>query len=274
MFKITILGSWDTLWTPIVWCKCKTCTDKNLKSKRCRFGMLIEHEDTKILVDTNPDLKQQCLDNNFELKEIDHILLTHTHTDHTNWMWEFFYKRENPTILHYLKHSLIEKHLEYFRYLERENVLNFESFENEKSFSIKNIKITPIELDHWFPCSGFIIEVKNKKISIISDTSINIPEKSKKLIQNSDIVFADSFTENYEQIKETYNRCNITIPLDLKENWFHMTVEEVKKLQSEINAKRIYTIHMSSDVSCHDELVEKHETSDFIIGYDWLEIIC
>ena len=61
MSKITLLGSGDTLGTPLALCNCASCVDNNPKSKRTRFGLLIEHENKTILIDTNPDLKWQCL---------------------------------------------------------------------------------------------------------------------------------------------------------------------------------------------------------------------
>ncbi len=272
MTTITIIGSWDTLWTPIVWCKQEACLDNDPKSNRYRFGLLIEHENIKILVDTNPDLKWQCIDNNFKLKEIDYILLTHTHSDHINWMWEFFYRRKFPTVVYHLDNSLIEKHIDYFRYLEREWVLSFKSYKNNKSFLIWQIKITPIKLDHSFPCSGFVIEIENKKISIISDTSLNIPLKSKDLLNNSDILFADTFSENIEQIKNVYIDCNESVPKNLTKNWFHMTISDVKKLIKEIKSKKTYTVHMSRYMLPHNKLVSKYGESNFIIGYDGLKI--
>lgn len=272
MFKITIIGSWDTLWTPVVWCKQPSCLDNNPKSNRYRFGLLIEHKWTKILVDTNPDLKWQCIDNNFELRKIDHVLITHTHSDHINGMWEFFYRRENPTIVHHLSHPLTNRHIDYFGYLETEWVLSFRSYENYKKFSIWEINITPIELNHGFPCSWFIIEVEGKQISIVSDSSVNIPGKTKELIKDSDVLFIDSFTENMEQVTNVFTDCNSSIPNNLEENWFHMTIEQARLLSKELNIEKTYTVHMSRYVAPHEILVNKYESKDFIIGYDGLKI--
>ena len=69
--KCTILGSGDTLGTPIAGCSGPACLDP--KSKRYRFGLLLEFDGLKILIDPNPDLKWQCLNSGFELKDIDHI---------------------------------------------------------------------------------------------------------------------------------------------------------------------------------------------------------
>lgn len=71
MNKITLLGSGDTLGTPLAGCTDASCVDIDRKSKRFRFGMLLELGGKKMLIDTNPDLKWQCLEFGFELKDID-----------------------------------------------------------------------------------------------------------------------------------------------------------------------------------------------------------
>ena len=50
--KIILLWSWDTLWTPVVWCNCEVCKTE----KRTRFWIYINYEWKNILIDTNPDL--------------------------------------------------------------------------------------------------------------------------------------------------------------------------------------------------------------------------
>ncbi len=264
MNKITILGSGDTLGTPVA---------ADQKSKRFRFGLLMELNNKKILVDANPDLKWQCLELHFELKEIDAVLITHTHSDHVNGMGEFFYRRQNPIPTYYLDHPLTGKHIDYFRYLETEKVLNFVSFKNYIPFIIAdNIKVTAIELNHGFPCSGFIIESDGIKIGIASDTNLNLKKESLEALKNCDYLFADAFSEDMKQVENVYRECGISVP-NLKTEWFHMTIPEAQKLLKMTNSKRLYTVHMSRFVAPYQQLVDKYQTDKFIIGYDNREII-
>ena len=135
--KITVLGSGDTLGLPL--------SGISSPDKRFRFGLLIETEDKKILIDANPDLKWQCINSNFQLKDIDAILITHTHSDHVNGMGEFFYRRSSPIPTYFLNHPLIRKHIDYFHYLSDEQVLTFIPYENYQKFSLSNsIMVTPV----------------------------------------------------------------------------------------------------------------------------------
>jgi phosphoribosyl 1,2-cyclic phosphate phosphodiesterase len=270
--KITLLWSWDTLWTPVSGCVEEACIDNNRQSKRYRFWLLIEIEWMKILIDTNPDLKWQCIENKFELKDIVYIFITHSHSDHINWMWEFFYRRNIPTKVYYLDNSIIEKSINYFEYLESESILKFYKFNNFQDIKIWNLVITPIELNHGFPCSWFIIKYKNEKIGIISDTSINISKKSKNLLKNSTLLFIDCFSEDLEQVKKLYKDCNI-INYNLEKDWYHMTVTEAKTLCNELKIKKAISIHMSRYMSKHNILVEKYQRENFVIWYDGLSIV-
>ena len=78
--QITILGCGNSHGVPCINCNCFVCESDNIKNKRKRASIFIEHKDTKILIDTSPDLRQQCLENN--ITEIDAVIYTHDHSDH------------------------------------------------------------------------------------------------------------------------------------------------------------------------------------------------
>jgi phosphoribosyl 1,2-cyclic phosphate phosphodiesterase len=59
---------------------CRTCQSKDPHDKRLRCSALIETENTRILIDTGPDFRQQML--NLPFRKIDAVLLTHIHYDH------------------------------------------------------------------------------------------------------------------------------------------------------------------------------------------------
>lgn len=81
---ITLLGTGASAGVPLVGCDCAVCLSDNPKNKRLRSSLLVEAEGTRILIDTSPDLRQQCL--NINLTTVDAILYTHAHADHTHGM--------------------------------------------------------------------------------------------------------------------------------------------------------------------------------------------
>ncbi len=80
--KITILGTATSIGVPMLGCTCPTCQSIDPKDRRTRSSIFIEYQNEKILIDVGPDFRQQAL--NQGVHDIDHVLLTHEHTDHVN----------------------------------------------------------------------------------------------------------------------------------------------------------------------------------------------
>lgn len=69
---------------PVIGCQCEVCHSEDPKDKRLRCSIMVETENTRILVDAGPDFRQQILPQPF--RRIDGILVTHSHYDHVGGM--------------------------------------------------------------------------------------------------------------------------------------------------------------------------------------------
>ena len=78
--KLTFLGTGTSTGVPSIACDCETCLSDDLRDKRLRVSILIEHKDKKVLVDTSIDFRQQALRS--RIQHLDAILVTHCHVDH------------------------------------------------------------------------------------------------------------------------------------------------------------------------------------------------
>jgi phosphoribosyl 1,2-cyclic phosphate phosphodiesterase len=65
---------------PAIGDKWGACDPGNPKNQRLRASILVSHDDTTLLVDTSPDMRQQLL--SAGIGELDAVLYTHTHADH------------------------------------------------------------------------------------------------------------------------------------------------------------------------------------------------
>ena len=80
--RVTILGCGTSAGVPQIGCTCAVCRSPDLRNKRRRCSIFIEARGQRILVDTGPDLRQQCLDAG--IGAIDALLYTHAHADHVH----------------------------------------------------------------------------------------------------------------------------------------------------------------------------------------------
>jgi len=80
--KITILGCGTSGGVPLLGCDCPVCRSPDPRNRRRRASVVVEHEATRILVDTSPDLRTQCMDAG--ILAVDAVLYTHDHADHSH----------------------------------------------------------------------------------------------------------------------------------------------------------------------------------------------
>jgi phosphoribosyl 1,2-cyclic phosphate phosphodiesterase len=80
--RVTVLGCGTSSGVPQIGCRCAVCRSPDPRNKRRRCSIFIEARGQRILVDTGPDLRQQCLDAG--IGEIDALLYTHAHADHVH----------------------------------------------------------------------------------------------------------------------------------------------------------------------------------------------
>lgn len=78
--KVRILGSGTSSGVPRVGNDWGSCDPTEPRNRRLRSSILIEHDGTRILIDTSPDMRQQLLD--AEVGVVDAVIWTHEHADH------------------------------------------------------------------------------------------------------------------------------------------------------------------------------------------------
>ncbi len=78
--RVTILGSGGAAGVPAVGSGWGACDPLEPRNNRRRPSILVEEGNTRLLVDTSPDLRAQLLDAG--VNKVDAVLYTHEHADH------------------------------------------------------------------------------------------------------------------------------------------------------------------------------------------------
>lgn len=78
--EVVILGSGTSHGVPMIGCPCPVCLSDDPRDRRTRPSIFIRCGGTRVLVDTTPELRLQCLSNGIE--SVDAVLFTHHHADH------------------------------------------------------------------------------------------------------------------------------------------------------------------------------------------------
>ncbi|MBT3536366.1 MAG: MBL fold metallo-hydrolase [Rhodospirillaceae bacterium] len=80
--RVTVLGCGTSGGVPRIGNVWGVCDQEEPRNRRRRSSILVQSATTNLIVDTTPDLREQCLD--ADLNRLDAALYTHDHADHVN----------------------------------------------------------------------------------------------------------------------------------------------------------------------------------------------
>jgi len=82
--RLILLGTGTSHGVPMIGCDCAVCTSNDPCDRRTRPAIIVEFGGFRVLVDTPPELRLQCVANG--IRHIDAVLYTHAHADHVTGM--------------------------------------------------------------------------------------------------------------------------------------------------------------------------------------------
>ena len=81
---ITFLGTGTSQGVPVIACNCHVCKSNDERDKRLRSSIMVEDEQTLLVIDSGPDFRQQLL--RVGAQKMDGLVFTHEHKDHVAGM--------------------------------------------------------------------------------------------------------------------------------------------------------------------------------------------
>ena len=149
--KIRVLGSGGSFGSPLAWGRNGNIDIHNLNNFRTRSSILIEINNTNILIDTSPDLRQQLY--SAKCTNIDAVLFTHIHSDHTSGLPDMraISLINDKIIPAYMPKDMKDKILSHYKFIfkgDKDYRPFMEVRDIQNKFFINNIEIQTFKHNH------------------------------------------------------------------------------------------------------------------------------
>lgn len=250
--QVTLLGTGDTTGTPTPGCDCDTCSAAVERGiERTRFSVHVENERTgdALLVDMSPDFRYQFLRDDVVLPS--EVIITHIHFDHLDGLGNA-YRLLGSLPVHAASDTdpktgesvaeTIDRKYDYLDQIEVHSQSPFESFET------CGFTVTLVPVEHPpLACYGLTIEEEaGAKLSITGDTNFAIPDDSRDVLSDPDLLLADAIVParlcEHHPLGGTHeNESGTPRTFGTK----HMTTEGALSLAEKLNAARTRLVHVS-----------------------------
>lgn len=245
---ITILGTGTSCGVPVVGCQCDVCQSTHPKDKRLRCSILVETEQTRLLIDAGPDFRQQMLTQPF--RRIDGILVTHSHYDHVGGMDDIRPYCQFGKMEVYADAIARQGMLEMLSYCFAENrypgvpQIGLNEIRAGEAFTIGDIEVLPVQVMHGkLPILGY----RFGTFAYITDMKSIDPEQV-KLLRGVETLMVNALRFD-------------------RPHHSHQLVDDAIAFARQVGARRTLLTHMCHDLGLHDE-VNRRLPSGFELAFD------
>lgn len=246
------MGTGTSSGVPMVGCGCEVCSSPDKKDKRLRSSILVQSDNTVIVVDTTPDFRYQML--RAGVKKLDGVVFTHPHKDHLAGLddvraFNFIQQKAMPLYANSLTEEAIKREFAYaFADKKYPGVPELQlNTISDGPFYIGDIPVQPVEVwHHKMPVLGF----RFGKFMYITDAN-RIEETEKEKIRGCEVIVLNALRK--------------------EKHISHYTLDEAIAEVKDLGIPRAYFTHISHQLGLH-KTIDAGLPEGMALAYDGLEI--
>ncbi|MGJ8645203.1 MAG: MBL fold metallo-hydrolase [Luteolibacter sp.] len=231
---LTFLGTGTSVGVPVIGCKCPVCKSDNPRNNRTRSSIIVDCGDTRILVDSGPDLREQALRE--DITSIDAIVYTHGHVDHVAGFDElraFCWGKEKPLPL-FATESCINVLKTMFAWAFHEDNIHRGYVKPDPrplgdGISINGVSITPLPVSHGsVETVGLLFEMPDGfRLAYLPDVK-SIPDSTMEILTRLDLLVLDALRD--------------------EPHGTHLSLPEALAISKQLSPTKTLLTHMSHDL--------------------------
>lgn len=219
-------------------CSCPVCASVDSKDKRLRSSILVESDNTSIVVDTTPDFRTQML--NASVKRLDAVLFTHPHKDHIAGLddvkaFNYFQNQPMKVFANEITQTAIRREFSYIFSDKKYPGIPDVTLHDipDESFLLGDIPVQPIQVWHLnMPVLGF----RFGDFTYITDAN-RIDEEEKNKIRGSKVMVLNALRK--------------------EKHLSHFTLEEAIVMVKELQVPVAYFTHISHQLGKHEDIARE-----------------